>query len=268
MNCVASMEVNHIETLLEEVDQKESLRFLIRDNSTPPVGAVAIEILGYYGSVGHLVTEEIQHTAVRRNKLGGIFTSYMTEMVQLSSNEILLPVTILHLEIGNKPCIFTTTNFAIPDAIGYRLAEELYHFYQKHEVSKILLIDGVYNQSRSIDKRPCVHKITSTERQLEVTNESLTNGKSFTLCGQIASSFLTYWGNDIPVELFVVDTFAEYDPISSHTLLLYLADKWGFTGDFSSLEKKAQKFKTQYVSALDDRTHQTEANEIDSQYFI
>lgn len=262
------MEVNNIETLLEEAEQEESLRFLVRTDSTPPVGAVAIEILGYYGSVGHLVTVEIQRAAVHMNKLAGIFTSYMTEMIQLSSDEIHLPVTILQLEIGDQPYIFTTTNFAIPDAIGYRIAEELYHFYLKHEVTKILLVDGVYNRSRSIDKKPCVHKIASNGQQLEVTHRSLTSGKSFTLCGQIACSFLTYSGYDIPVEMFVVDTFADYDPISSYTLLLYLAEEWGFTGDFSTLEKKVQEFKAHYVRRSEDKTSQTKDNKTASQNFI
>jgi predicted ATP-grasp superfamily ATP-dependent carboligase len=262
------MEVPNMETLLEEMEEEDKLRFIVQNDSAPPVGAVAIEILGYYGSVGHLVASEIQRTAINMNKLAGFFTSYMTEMVHLSSEEILLPVTILNLEIGDHPYILTTTNFAIPDAIGYQIAEELYRFYQKYKVSKILLVDGVYNRGRSIEKRPWVHKIVSKEQKLEVINGGNADENSFTLCGQIACSFLTYWGNDIPVEMFVVDTFPEYDPISSHTLLLYLAEEWGIMGDFTGLEKKAHEFKTQYVNTIEGKLEHPENSDPDSQFFV
>ncbi|MFW9778765.1 MAG: PAC2 family protein [Candidatus Heimdallarchaeota archaeon] len=262
------MEVPNVETLLEEMEEEENLRFLIRNEFVPPVGAVAIEILGYYGSVGHLVAHEIRRTTSQMNKLAGFFTNHMTEMVQLSSNDILLPITIQYLEIRDRPYFLATTNFAIPDAIGYQIAEELFRFYQQHKVTKILLVDGVYNSNRSIDKKPRVHKIASNEQRLEVTSEMTTAGDSFTLCGQIACSFLTYWGNNIPVEVFVVDTFPEYDPISSYALLLHLSEQWGFTGNFSRLEEKAQEFKAHYASTLEGKMDQNKPSDPDSQFFV
>ncbi|MFW9856602.1 MAG: PAC2 family protein [Candidatus Thorarchaeota archaeon] len=262
------MEVPNVETFLEEMEEQDNLRFIIQNDFSPPVGAVAIEILGYYGAVGHLVASEIRRATPRMNKLAGFFTNHMTEMVQLSSNEILLPITIQYLEIRDRPYFLATTNFAIPDAIGYQIAEELYRFYQKHKVAKILLVDGVYNRDRSMDKKPLVHKIASNEQHLEVMSEMITSGNSFTLCGQIACSFLTYWGNNIPVEVFAVDTFPEYDPISSYTLLLHLSEEWGFIGDFSELEEKAHEFKTHYVSTLGGKRDQNKPSDPDSQFFV
>ncbi|UCG03539.1 MAG: PAC2 family protein [Candidatus Heimdallarchaeota archaeon] len=256
-----------IEDWLERVEEEENLKFIRQMESKPLEGTVAIEMLGYYGSVDRMITKEIQKLSQNTRKLAGFFSSYFNEMVQMYSGEILLPITILQTQIGSKDFILTTSNFAIPDVISYRLAEELYRFYKKQRVSKIYLVDGAYNYKRNIKQKPQVHKITSSEFQIRVTNEKLAN---FTLMGQIASSFLTYWSynGDIPIEILVVDAFSDYDPISSLELLKVLTKQWEIEADFNELEKRSQEFIHLYKQSKKEIHAEEQKVDFDPRFFV
>lgn len=255
-----------IEDWLEKVEDEETLKFIRQTKSQPLEGAVVIEMLGYYGSIDRMITKEIQKVTQNTKKLAGFFSSYFNEMVQMYSGEILLPITILQSQIGSKDFILTTSNFAIPDVISYRLAEELYGFYKKQNVSKIYLLDGVYNYKRDIKQKPQVHRITSSEFQIKVTNQKLSN---FTLMGQIASSFLTYWsyGRDIPIEIIVVDAFSDYDPISSLELLKVLTKHWEIEADFNELEKRSQEFGQLHKQSKKEINAEDQEGDFDPRFF-
>ena len=205
--------------------------------------------------------------ALSCKKLAGFFSSYFNEMVQLNSGEILLPITILQSKIGSNDFILTTSNFAIPDVISYRLAEELYRFYQEQKVAKIYLLDGVYNYKRDIKLKPQVHRIKSSEFQIEVKNKEAVN---FTLMGQIASSFLTYWSynGDIPIEIIAVDSFSDYDPISSLELLKVLTHQWGIKADFNELERRSQEFHQLHRQSKEEISPEDQKVDFDPRYFI
>ncbi|MFX1516555.1 MAG: PAC2 family protein [Promethearchaeota archaeon] len=242
-----------IEDWLEKAEEEENLKFIKQGEPKPLAGTVVIEMLGYYGSVARMITKEIQRMSQDTRKLAGFFSSYFNEMVQMDSGEILLPITILQSKIGSNDVILTTSNFAIPDVISYRLSEELYRFYQQLKVTKIFLLDGVYNHKRDIEQKPQVHRITSSDFEIKVQNEKLAN---FTLMGQIASSFLTYrsYNGNIPVEILAVDAFSDYDPISSLELLKVLTHQWGIKRDFNELERRSQEFRRIYKQPKDEKT--------------
>ncbi|UCE14341.1 MAG: hypothetical protein JSV04_03985, partial [Candidatus Heimdallarchaeota archaeon] len=126
-----------IEEWLEKAEEEENLKFIKQEDIELSKETIVIELLGYYGSVGQIVSEEIQRMCSEKKKLAGFFSSYINEMVQLLSEEILLPITLLQSKIGSKEFILTTSNFAIPDVISYQLSEELYTFYKRNNVSKI-----------------------------------------------------------------------------------------------------------------------------------
>jgi predicted ATP-grasp superfamily ATP-dependent carboligase len=252
---------------LEKVEEEENLKFIRQDTSKAFEGTVVIEMLGYYGSVGRMLTKEIQKMSQNTKKLAGFFSSYFNEMVQLYSGEILLPITILQSKIGSNNFILTTSNFAIPDVISYRLAEELYRFYNELKVAKIFLLDGVYNYKRDIKLKPQVHRIKSSDFQIEVENKKLAN---FTLMGQIASSFLTYWSykGDIPIEIIAVDSFSDYDPISSLELLKVLTHQWGIKADFNELERRSQEFHQLHKQSKGKISPEIQNIDFDPRYFI
>ncbi len=257
-----------IEEWLEKADEEENLKFIKQKDSESGFfkNTVAIELLGYFGSVDRMIAKEVQKFSQKKKKLAGFFSSYFNEMVQLYSDEILLPITLLHSQIGSQDFIITTGSFAIPDVISYQLAEELYDFYKKHKVSKILLIDGVYNYQRQIDKKPQVHRISTSESKIKVINEKKAD---FTLMGQIASSFLTYWSHDdnIPIEILVVDAFSEYDPVSSLELLKVLTEEWGIEGDFGELRRKSQEFIQSYMKSREEIKLERQKDVVDPRFF-
>ncbi|MFX0084799.1 MAG: PAC2 family protein [Candidatus Hodarchaeota archaeon] len=259
---------SEIEDWLEKADEEENLRFLKSSSSEHNENFIVIEILGYYGSVGRLVAEEIKKLSHKNEKLAGFFSSYFSEMIQLAFNEILLPITILKLNIGSQSIILTTSSFAIPDVVGYRLAEELFKFYKELNVSKIILIDGVYNNNRQIDQKPQVHHIYSSNHKIDVTNLKKSD---FTLMGQIACSFLTYWlhSKEIPIEMVVVDSFSDYDPISSLEIIKRLAKEWGIEKtDFSELKRKSHEFTHSYLISRDDSEEDNQDYISDPRFFI
>ncbi len=240
-----------LEEWLEKAEDEENIKFIKGNKVDSIEGATVVEILGNYGSVGQLITKEIQKLSTKSKKIGGFFSTYFSEMVQLISDEILLPVTLQQIQLGNQTFILTTCSSTIPDVIGYRLAQLLYEFYNHLKISKIVLIDGVHSFSRRIDKKPFVHKISFNKSQIQILNEF---PSSFTLMGQVASSFLTYWEyrNKIPVEIIAVDSFSAYDPISSLELFKALTKEWGVNGDFTELERRSREFTLNY--------HQNEEN--------
>jgi predicted ATP-grasp superfamily ATP-dependent carboligase len=259
---------SEIEDWLEKADEEENLRFLKRTSSGCTENIIVIEILGYYGSVGQLVAEEIKKLSHKNEKLAGFFSSYFSEMIQLSSDEILLPITLLKLNIESQSFILTTSSFAIPDVVGYRLAEELFKFYKELNVSKIILIDGVYNSNRQIDQRPQVHNISSTNYKIDVTNFEKAD---FTLMGQIACSFLTYWlySKEIPIEMVVADSFSDYDPISSLELIKNLTKEWGVKKtDFSELRRKSHEFTGSYLISREESEENDQNSISDPRFFI
>lgn len=256
-----------IEDWLEKAEEEENLKFIRQDESKPLEGTVVVEMLGYYGSVDRMITKEIQRMSQKTRKLAGFFSSYFNEMVQIYSGEILLPITILQSKIGSNEYIFTTSNFAIPDVISYRLSEELYRFYQQLKVAKIFLLDGVYNYKRNIKQKPQVHRITSSDYQIEVKNKKPAN---FTLMGQIASSFLTYWSynGDIPIEIIAVDAFSDYDPISSLELLKVLTQQWGIEANFNELERRSQEFRQISKQSKKEISAEEQKEGLDPRFFI
>ena len=256
-----------IEDWLEKAEEEEILKFIRKKNFEFLGETVVIEMLGYYGSVDRMITTEIRKLSQKKKKLAGFFSSYFNEMVQLYSGEILLPITLLQSQIGSKDFILTTSSFAIPDVISYRLAEELYGFYKKCNVSKILLVDGVYNYQRQINKKPQVHRISVSELEIKVINQKTAN---FTLMGQIASSFLTYWSPNanIPVEILVVDAFSDYDPVSSLELLKVLTQDLGIKGDFNELERKSQEFDQSYLESQKEIKKERQEEVSDPRFFI
>lgn len=256
-----------IEEWLEKADEEENLKFLKQENSKSNGKTVVIEMLGYYGSVDLMIAQEIQKLSKKKKKLAGFFSNYFNEMVQLHSGEILLPITILKSQIGSQDFIVTTSSFAIPDAISYRLADELYRFYKECNVSKIVLIDGVYNDRRKFDIKPQIHRILASKSKIKVINEKIAN---FTLMGQIASSFLIYWSykDSIPIEIIVVDAFSDYDPISSLELLKVLTNEWKIEGDFSELERRSQEFNQSHLHIQNEIKNKKQNHFSDPRFFI
>lgn len=256
-----------IEEWLEKAEEEENLKFIKQEDFELSKGTIVIEMLGYYGSVSQIVAEEIQRMSSEKKKLAGFFSSYINEMVQLLSEEILLPITLLQSKIGSKEFILTTSNFAIPDVISYQLSEELYAFYRRHNVSKIYLLDGVHNYSRNINTIPQVHRISTEGFKIRVENQKPAN---FTLMGQIASSFLTYWSHNdgIPIEIFVVDAFADFDPISSLELLKVIAQEWALKGDFRELGRKSQEFQQLYLQSREKTKKERLEDSTDPRFFV
>lgn len=243
------------EDWLEKADDEDNIKFIDGLKYKSNKQTVVLEILGHYGSVGQIISREIQKMGKKKKKIAGIFSNYFSEMIQISFDEILMPVTVFQMIIGNVPYILSTSNFMIPDVIGYQLSEELFHFYKKINVSKILLIDGAYSTQRQIEKTPKVYKISSKNFQIRMLNEKIGD---FKIMGQIACSFLTYWqyNTEIPIDIIVVESFSDYDPISSLELLKELSEEIGVKKDFNKLEKKSREFFEHYQNL--SRTSLTE----------
>jgi predicted ATP-grasp superfamily ATP-dependent carboligase len=233
------------EDWLEKADEEDNIKFIDGLKYKSNKKTIVLEILGHYGSVGQIIAREIQRIGKEKKKIAGIFSNYFSEMIQMSFDEILMPVTVFQMIIGNVPYIISTSNFMIPDVIGYQLSEELYNFYKKSNVSKILLIDGAYSTQRQIDKQPKVCKISSENYQINMLTEKMVD---FTIMGQIACSFLTYWqyNTEIPLDIVVAESFSDYDPISSLELLKVLTQELGIQRDFNELEQKSQDFFVHY----------------------
>jgi len=197
------------------------------------------------GSHAQTITNELHSVAKEKQKIAGIFSSYFNEMIQIQSENILLPVSLIKTKIGNQSFILTTSSFAIPDVISFKLSEELLSFYETLSPSKIVIIDGVHSYQRKIESSPEVHRIKSFNSDIDLLGSKNSN---FTLMGQSASSFLTYYSNaaNIPVELIVVDSFPDYDPISSFQLLNELKVDLPLNSDFSDLLREISIFKNNF----------------------
>lgn len=256
-----------IEDWLEKADEEETLKFLEYPLDDNPEQVIIIELLGHYGAVAKSVARKLLSAGKNQEKLAGFFSSYLTEMIQLQAGSILLPISILKLRIGATNFIITTTNFPIPDVVSYQLAEELLLFYMKLKPSKIILIDGVHSYDRDITRSPAIHHITSFNSD---KSESRGKKSNFTMMGQVASSLLTYYSNpnNIPIELLLVDSFAETDPISSLEILTLLNRKYGFVLDFSDLKDEASNFKDNFKNINGNSSSIKEALTSESQFFV
>ncbi len=255
-----------IEDWLEKADEEETLRFLGRHVPENVEGIIIIELLGYYGAVAQTITKELQALSQKNLKLAGVFSSYFNEMVQLISEDILLPISLVQVQIGSHRFILTTSSFAIPDVISYQLSEELWSFYLNLKPSKIIIIDGVHNFRREISAPPQVHRLNSSGSRVEFPKQSTSD---FTMMGQAASSFLTYYFNNenIPIELLTVDSFAEYDPESALELLKILAHEFEIEPDFSNLLKEVDIFKSTFLTSNSNKIKNNKFSSSDSQFF-
>ncbi|MHA2174495.1 MAG: PAC2 family protein [Candidatus Hodarchaeales archaeon] len=234
-----------IEDWLEKAEDEENLRFLTWSMPEKSDNVIILELLGYYGTIAQTVTKKIASSGQEHQKIAGIFSRYFNEMIHFQSKNILLPVSLVKTKIGNQDYILTTSSFAIPDVISYQLSEELLTFYETLSPSKIVIIDGVHSYQRNINIAPEVHRINSLKSNIDLLGNKNSN---FTMMGQSASSFLTYYSNNanIPVELVVVESFPEYDPISSYKLLNELQGDFELDSDFSDLLKEIEIFKRKF----------------------
>jgi len=255
-----------IEDWLEKADEEETLKFLKYPLEENLEGAIIIELLGHYGGVAQSVAKKLLSTGKNNKKLAGIFSSYITEMVQLQAGSILLPISLVKTQIGETDFIITTTSFPIPDVVSYQLAEELLLFYNQIKPSKIILIDGVHSYNRDIVTTPAIHHITSFQCDKRRSENPKSN---FTMMGQVASSLLTYHLNsrNIPIELLLVDSFAESDPISSLEVLAELNREYGDIFDLSDLEAEASNFKNNFTK-INDKSSIKEILTSGSQFFV
>ncbi|MHA1976124.1 MAG: PAC2 family protein [Candidatus Hodarchaeales archaeon] len=256
-----------IEEWLEKADEEETLQFLDRPIPESTEGIIILELLGYYGAVAQTVTKELQALSQKSVKLAGVFSSYFNEMIQFIGEEILLPVSLVQVQIGSNQFILTTSSYAIPDVISYQLAEELWAYYLKLKPSKIIIIDGVHNYRRDIQSVPEVHKVNSSRSGVKFQNE---NASDFTMMGQAASSFLTYYSNsdNIPIELLTVDSFAEYDPVSALELLKLLTHDFKIEHDYSKLQKEVDTFINGYQVSKESTPDARKINSSESQFFL
>ena len=256
-----------IEDWLEKADEEETLKFLKYPLEESLEGAIIIELLGHYGAVAQSVAKKLLSTGTNQKKLAGVFSSYLTEMVQLKAGSILLPITLVKMRIGSTNFIITTTSFPIPDVVSYQLAEELMAFYNRIKPSKIILIDGVHSYNRDIDTTPSIHHITSFKPGTSSPEDEKSN---FTMMGQVASSLLTYYLNsrNIPIELLLVDSFADTDPISSLEVLTQLNREYGDILDLSDLKEEAIIFKNNFKKFNGKSSSIKEILTSESQFFV
>jgi len=256
-----------IEDWLEKADEEETLKFLKYPLEENLEGAIIVELLGHYGAVAQSVAKKLLSTGKNHKKLAGVFSSYITEMVQLQAGSILLPISLVKVRIGTIDFIITTTSFPIPDVVSYQLAEELMLFYNKIKPSKIILIDGVHSYNRDIATIPAIHHITTFQSDLG-RNEDIES--NFTMMGQVASSLLTYYQNpeNIPVELLLVDSFAESDPISSLEVLTLINREYGGILDLSDLKHEASNFQKNFKEPNDKSSSIKEILTSESQFFV
>jgi len=256
-----------IEDWLEKADEEETLKFLKYPHEENLEGAIIIELLGHYGAVAQSVAKKLLSTGTNQKKLAGVFSSYLTEMVQLKAGSILLPISLVKVRIGSTNFIITTTSFPIPDVVSYQLAEELMLFYNRIKPSKIILIDGVHSYNRDIATTPTIHHITSF---LSDTSRNKETKSNFTMMGQVASSLLTYYLNakNIPIELLLVDSFAEADPISSLEILALLNQEYGNIIDLSDLKDEASRFKSNFKNFNGKSSSIKEILTSESQFFV
>jgi predicted ATP-grasp superfamily ATP-dependent carboligase len=256
-----------IEDWLEKADEEETLRFLGYPFKEKVDGVIIIELLGYYGAVAQTISKELHSISYNTSKLAGFFSTYFNEMIQFNLNDILLPVSIVKVEISGKTYILTSSNFPIPDIISYQLSEELWSFYSKLNPSKIVIIDGVHNYKRNIENIPCVHKIKSYESIVQLSKQSSSN---FTMMGQSASSFLSYYFNPlkIPVEMLVADSFANYDPFAALEILKVLTDELKIDYKFEKLIQEVKKFQSSVQSSENQMTDIREELNSDTHFFL
>ena len=256
-----------IEEWLEKADEEETLRFLGKLIPENTEGIIILELLGYYGAVAQTITKELHTLSKKSIKLAGVFSSYFNEMIQFIAEDIILPVSLVHVQIGSNQFILTTSSFAIPDVISYQLAEELWSYYLKLKPSKIIIIDGVHNYRRDILSVPEVHKVNSSRSGVKFQNEKASD---FTMMGQAASSFLTYYSNadNIPIELLTVDSFAEYDPVSALELLKLITHDFKIDHDFSKLQKEVDTFTNAYPVSKGSTSDNRKIESPDSQFFL
>ncbi|PWI49662.1 hypothetical protein CEE45_00605 [Candidatus Heimdallarchaeota archaeon B3_Heim] len=256
-----------IEEWLEKADEEETLRFLGRTIPDNTEGIIILELLGYYGAVAQTVTKELQTLSQKSLKLAGAFSSYFNEMIQLIDEDILLPISLVQVKIGSNRFILTTSSFAIPDVISYQLADELWSFYLKLNPSRIIIIDGVHNFRRDASSVPQVHQVNSSKSGVEF-KENIDS--DFTMMGQAASSFLTYYSNveNIPIELLTVDSFADYDPVSALELLKVFTHDFKIEHDFSNLLKEVSSFKDTFQASKERIPEDKSILHTDSQFFV
>ncbi len=256
-----------IEEWLEKADEEETLRFLGRPVPGDTDGIIILELLGYYGAVAQSITKELQQLSEKSIKLAGVFSSYFNEMIQFIAGDILLPVSLVQVQIGSNRFILTTSSFAIPDVISYQLSEELWKYYKKLNPSKVIIIDGVHNYRRDTTSIPEVHKLNSSNSGVEFHKRNISD---FTMMGQAASSFLTYYSNNenIPIELLTVDSFADYDPISALELLKVITNDYNIKHDFSNLLKEIKIFQKSFQTSKGSITDENKNSLPDTQFFL
>ena len=256
-----------IEDWLEKADEEETLKFLKYPLDENPEEVIIIELLGHYGAVAQSVAKKLLSAGKNQEKLAGVFSSYLAEMIQLQAGSILLPISLVKMRIGTKNFILTTSSFPIPDVVSYQLAEELLLFYNNLNPSKIILIDGVHSYDRDIATPPSIHHITSFD-----SDKTQNGGKksNFTMMGQVASSLLTYYLNPrkIPIELLLVDSFAEADPISSLEVLNSLNREYGEVLDLSDIKDEASNFKGNFKKFNGKSSSIKEVLTSESQFFV
>ena len=87
-----------IEDWLEKAESEEHLRFLSWSKPEKSENVIVIELLGYYGTIAQTVTRELHSLSKENQKIAGFFSSYFNEMIQIHSENILLPVSLMKIE--------------------------------------------------------------------------------------------------------------------------------------------------------------------------
>lgn len=202
--------IKEMEDHLDNINQQETFQFInSKENIQFDKNLIVVEALGNHGLVDQLISNEIQGLSKKITKLAGLYSNYLSEMIQVQKKEIILPISILKCDLLNsKSIIFVTTNFAIPDVVSYSIAEKLHEWYTKNGLKKIIIIDGVQSKKDILN-----HTITTFGYSNGVFNGLESANTDLNIVGPTAGSLITYINHkDISLKVFLIESNKDYDP--------------------------------------------------------
>ena len=89
--------IKEMEDHLDNINRQESFQFInSKENVKFDSDLIVVEALGYHGLVDQLISNEIQGLSKKITKLAGLYSNYLSEMIQVQKKEIILVWYLLH----------------------------------------------------------------------------------------------------------------------------------------------------------------------------
>jgi predicted ATP-grasp superfamily ATP-dependent carboligase len=188
-----------------------------------------------------------------KKRLGGIFSSLFSPMIQLTNSSILYPLTMFRLGgMNDNPLFAVFGEIPIPENALFPLMYALHDYYKQIGISRVIGIDGMMLGPRDLNLAPRTVVLTRSQSVLSrplVESPGAHEGSEMVVAG-VGGAILTAF-DSIQTEVILAEAMPQTaDLVAALAALERLRENIKIDVDLGELSEQAEDFRSSVDTAI------------------